>query len=44
MRSSSFTAEVSRRQFLIGVAVIASLAGIAIYALGALQQASNRLK
>jgi CHASE2 domain-containing sensor protein len=38
---SSFTSEVSRRWLLIGVAVVASLAGIVIYALGALQPLQN---
>ena len=33
--------EISRRWLLIGVAVVASLAGIAIYALGALQPLQN---
>lgn len=37
MRSSSSTVEVSRAWLLTAVAVVASLAGIAIYALGALQ-------
>jgi CHASE2 domain-containing sensor protein len=41
MRSSSSTTEVSRRYLLIAVAVVASLAGIAIYALGALQPLQN---
>lgn len=41
MRSLSFTAEVSRRWLLIGVAVVASLIGIVIYALGALQPLQN---
>ena len=41
MRSSNSTAEVSRRWLLIGVAVVASLAGITIYALGALQPLQN---
>lgn len=37
MRSSSSTPKVSRTWLLIAVAVVASLAGLAIYALGALQ-------
>lgn len=41
MRWSNFTIEISRRWLLIGVAVVASLAGIAIYALGALQPLQN---
>lgn len=41
MRSSSFTTEASRRWLLIGVAAVASLAGIVIYALGALQPLQN---
>jgi CHASE2 domain-containing sensor protein len=41
MRSSNFTPEVSRRWLLIGVVVVASLAGITIYALGALQPLQN---
>lgn len=41
MRSSSSTHEVSRRWLLIGVALVASLAGIVIYALGALQPLQN---
>ncbi len=41
MRWSKFTTEISRSWLLIGVAVVASLAGIAIYALGALQPLQN---
>jgi CHASE2 domain-containing sensor protein len=41
MRWSNFTIEISRRWLLIGVAVVASLTGIAIYALGALQPLQN---
>jgi CHASE2 domain-containing sensor protein len=41
MRSLNFTSEVPRRWFLIGVAVVASLAGIVIYALGVLQPLQN---
>ena len=41
MRSSSSTHEVSRRWLLIGVALVASLAVIVIYALGALQPLQN---
>ena len=41
MRSSSSTPEVSRRWLLIGVALVASLAGIVIYAVGALQPLQN---
>ena len=41
MRSSSSTAEVPRRWLLIGVAAVAALAGIVIYALGALQPLQN---
>jgi CHASE2 domain-containing sensor protein len=41
MRSSSSTTDVSRRWLLIGVAVVASLAGLALYALGALQPLQN---
>lgn len=37
MRSSSSTAKISQAWLLIAVAVVASLAGIAVYALGALQ-------
>jgi CHASE2 domain-containing sensor protein len=41
MPSSSSTPEVSRRWLLIGVALVASLAGIVIYATGALQSLQN---
>ena len=41
MRSSSFTSEAARRWLLIAVAVVASLAGITLYALGALQPLQN---
>ena len=42
MRLSNFTtSEISRRWLLTGVAVVASLAGIVIYALGALQPLQN---
>lgn len=41
MPSSSSTPEVSRRWLLIGVALVASLAGILIYAVGALQPLQN---
>jgi CHASE2 domain-containing sensor protein len=41
MPSSSFTSETSRRWLLAGVAVVASLAGVVIYALGALQPLQN---
>jgi CHASE2 domain-containing sensor protein len=41
MRLPSFTTEALRRWLLIGVAVVASLVGITIYALGALQPQQN---
>jgi CHASE2 domain-containing sensor protein len=41
MHWSNFTTEISRRWLLIGVAVVASLAGIVIYALAALQPLQN---
>jgi CHASE2 domain-containing sensor protein len=41
MRSSRFTTDVSRTWLLIGVALVASLAGITIYALGVLQSLQN---
>ena len=41
MRSSSSTPEDSRKPLLLGVAVVALLAGIAIYALGALAPLQN---
>jgi CHASE2 domain-containing sensor protein len=41
MRWSSSTSEIPRRWLLLGVAVIASLAGIVIYAVGALQPLQN---
>jgi len=41
MRSLRFTSEVSRKWLLAGVAVVASLAGVVIYAVGALQPLQN---
>jgi len=41
MRSSSSTPEAWRKWLLLGVAAVASLAGIVIYALGALQPLEN---
>jgi CHASE2 domain-containing sensor protein len=41
MRWSYFTTEVSRKWLLAGVAVVASLAGVVIYAVGALQPLQN---
>ena len=41
MRSSSSTPKVSRTWLLIAVAVVASLTGLVIYALGALQPLQN---
>lgn len=41
MPSSIFTSDLSRRWLLAGVAVVASLAGVALYAVGALQPLQN---
>lgn len=41
MRSSSSTPEAARKWFLLGVGAVAVLAGIAVYALGALQPLQN---
>lgn len=41
MRWSSFTSDASRRWLLISVAVVASLTGVVLYSLGALQPLQN---
>lgn len=41
MPSSIFTSDISRRWLLAGVAVVASLAGVALYAVGVLQSLQN---